>query len=203
VAAAARSHPPSLDGALLGEVVVRAATCPRERVAGDVAEILELAPDDSVLELGCGSGRMLSVLAGRLRGGRALGIDPSELMVRHARLRLRHWIAAGRVEVRVGGSEGLGSLPGAGFDAVFGVHVVYFWEDPRAHLAEVRRVLRPGGRLLLGYWPDGGAPRAASDRARFDPPRAERCLREAGFHAVGSELGSEHGRPLAWTRARG
>jgi len=200
MAAAARVHPPSLDGALLGEVVVRTATCPRERVAEDVVEILGIAPGDAVLELGCGSGRMLSVVAGRLREGRALGIDPSELMVRHARLRLSRWIAAGRVDVRVGGSEELGSLAPSGFDAVFGVHVVYFWEDPRQHLAEVRRVLRPGGRLLLGFWPGDGAP---SDRARFDPARVERCLGEAGFDAIRSELRSERGRPLAWIQARG
>ena len=84
MAALLRVHPPSLDGALLGEVVVRTATCPRERVAEDVVEILGVAPGDAVLELGCGSGRMLSVVVGRLREGRALGLDPSELMVRHA-----------------------------------------------------------------------------------------------------------------------
>ena len=69
MAAVLRVHPPSLDGALLGEVVVRTATCPRERVAEDVVEILGVAPGDAVLELGCGSGRMLSVVAGRLREG--------------------------------------------------------------------------------------------------------------------------------------
>ena len=110
MATALRAHPPSLDGALLGEVVVRTATCPRERVAEDVVEILGTAPGEAVLELGCGSGRMLSVVVGRLREGRALGIDPSELMVRHARLRLRRWIAAGRV----GGSEALAWIQARG-----------------------------------------------------------------------------------------
>jgi SAM-dependent methyltransferase len=203
MAAAARVHPPSLDGALLGEVVVRTAACPRERVAEDVVELLGITPDDVVLELGCGSGRMLSVVASRLREGRALGIDPSELMLRHARLRLGRWIAAGRVELRVGGSARLAELADRRFDAIFGVHVVYFWEDPRPHLAEIRRVLREGGRLLLGFWPGEGARSGARDRVRFDPARAERCLRDAGFDAIRSELRSERGRLLAWTQARG
>jgi SAM-dependent methyltransferase len=106
-------------------------------------------------------------------------------------------------EVRVGGSAGLGALGDARFDAVFGVHVVYFWDDPRPHLAEIRRVLRGGGRLLLGFWPGERARGAATDRARFDPARAERCLRDAGFDAIRSELRSERGRPLAWIQARG
>jgi SAM-dependent methyltransferase len=192
-------HPPSLDGALLGEVVVRAATCPRERIAEDVVELLGLGAGDAVLELGCGSGRMLSVLASRLREGSALGIDPSELMVRHARWRLARWIARGRVEVAVGGSEELSAFGEGRFDAIFGVHVVYFWQTPLPHLAEIRRALRPGGRLLLGFWPGQGR---GTGRARFQVERAERWLCEGGFGAVRSELRSERGGPLAWVQAQ-
>jgi SAM-dependent methyltransferase len=196
MAAPARSvHPPSLDGALLGEVVVRAATCPRERVAEDVVELLDLGADDAVLELGCGSGRMLSVVASRLRDGSAVGIDPSELMVRHARWRLGRWIARGRVQLEVGGSAELSTFAEGRFDAIFGVHVVYFWDAPHPHLPLIRRALRPGGRLLLGFWPAGRE--GGTQRAHFEVERAERWLRESGFDAIRGELRAERGRPLA------
>lgn len=198
-----RIRPPFVDGALLGEVVVRAATCPRERVAQDVIELLGIEPTDAVLQLGCGSGRMLSVVATRVRQGFAAGIDPSELMVSQARLRDGPWIVSGRVQAQVGHSGDLSAFPGGRFDAAFGVHV-YFWDEPRRHIAEIRRVIREGGRLLLGFWTgaEHQAPRAAADRVRFDPERAEHLLHESGFRDVRSELRSERGRPLAWVQGR-
>jgi SAM-dependent methyltransferase len=193
-AAAPRIAPPYVDGALLGEVVARAAACPREDVARDAIELLSIAPADAVLELGCGSGRMLAQVAARLRRGTIVGIDPSELMVRHARFRNRRLLERGRAEIRVGHSGELAGFADASFDKVFGVHVIYFWGRSRRHLAEIRRVLRPGGRLALGFWPGQGM-------ARCPLERAEAMLHAAGFAAVRSEMRSECGRPHAWVVA--
>jgi len=183
---------------LLPEVVARAAACPAERVARAVLELLELEPEHAVLELGCGSGRTLAAVAARLRGGFVAGVDPSELMVRHAAARNRRAIAQGRGVVLAGSSRDLGRFPPASFDRVYGTHVVYFWSEPRADLAEIARVLRPGGELLLGFFPAAeGAPR----RVAFPVERALALLRDAGFlgaHATGSA-----GAPgLAFARAR-
>jgi SAM-dependent methyltransferase len=177
-------------------VVVGAAACRRETVARVALELLEPQPADAVLELGCGSGRLLGALAARLRRGFAAGIDPSELMVRHARLRNRHWIARRRVEIRNAHSGDLGAYPDGRFDKVFGAHVVYFWTEPARDLAEIRRVLRPGGRLLLGFFPQEGGGGAA----RFPIERAEPWLRAAGFAAIETFRHDVGGRPLAWVR---
>jgi SAM-dependent methyltransferase len=185
-------------GGLLPEVVASAAACSGESVARAVFELLELAPDDAALELGCGSGRLLSAVAARLRRGFVAGIDPSDLMVRHARARNRRWTALGRAEVRAGHSGDLSAYADACFDKVYGTHVVYFWTKPQRDLAEIRRVLRPGGRLLLGFFPAEGGEVTAT---RFDAGRAARLLEEAGFGEVRAERRAAGGRSLVWIRA--
>jgi SAM-dependent methyltransferase len=135
----------------LGEIVARVMafeTQPANRIA---LEQLAVCPGEVVLEIGCGHGRTLARLARTPRAHLA-GIDPSEVMVRLARKRMRRWIDAGRADVSLASSA---KIPHADerFDAAFAVHVVYFWNEPLADLLEIRRVLRPGGRLLLGYRP--------------------------------------------------
>jgi SAM-dependent methyltransferase len=193
---AARKEEPRMGGHL-GEVIARAATFPGESVARTAIELLELAPADAVLELGCGSGRALAAVTARLRRGFAAGIDPSELMVRHARVRNRRSIAQGRALVAQGASDDLGRFADGRFDKVFGTHVVYFWMDPARDLAEIRRVLRPGGALVLGFFPsDDGT----QGRTRWPVERAVRFLGKAGFTEIGAELRRAGGQSLAWLK---
>jgi SAM-dependent methyltransferase len=184
-------------GGHLGEVVARAATFPGESVARAVLELVDPAPADVVLELGCGSGRVLSMMAARLRRGFAAGIDPSGMMVRHARARNRRWIAQGRAEIAAGRSDDLARFADARFDKVYGTHVVYFWMEPARDLAEIRRVLRPGGRLVLGFFPSEDG---TSGRTRYPVERAVRFLGRAGFTDVSAERRSAGGQSLAWLR---
>jgi SAM-dependent methyltransferase len=177
-------------------VVAGSAACSGERVARAALELLALQPADAVLELGCGSGRLLAALAARLHAGFAAGIDPSELMVRHAHARNRHWIARGRVEVRKAHSGDLGAFPDGRFHKVFGAHVIYFWTEPARDLAEIRRVLHPGGRLLLGFFPEEAGGRGA----RFPIERAGPWLRAAGFREIRIHRHDAGGRTLAWVR---
>ena len=184
-------------GGHLGEVIARAATLPGETVARTVLELVELAPSDAVLELGCGSGRLLATVAARLRRGFAAGIDPSALMVRHARMRNRRWIAQGRAEVSAGRSDDLGRFADARFDKVYGTHVVYFWVEPARDLAEIRRVLRPGGALVLGFFPSEDGTAGAT---RFPVERAVRLLGQAGFTDVRAERRAAGRHALAWLK---
>lgn len=199
MAAAARIPEPIEQSTIFGDVLARAASYAPERVNRGALGALGLRPTDVVLELGCGSGRLLSQVTARVQRGTAVGIDPSPLMVRHARFRNRRFIERGLLEVAVGGSGDLSRFPDARFDKVYGMHVVYFWDEPATDLAEIRRVLRPGGRLVLGFCPaEGPGPASGPDRARCSLACAEDWLIGAGFAGVAGRCEVADGRALAW-----
>jgi ubiquinone/menaquinone biosynthesis C-methylase UbiE len=113
---------------------------------------LEIQPGDRVLEIGFGHGRTIAAAARLTRGGLVAGVDFSPSMVAMARRHNRALLARGLADLRHADSRHL-PFADASFDRALSVHTVYFWEQPLAHLQEVRRVLRPGGRFVLGFRP--------------------------------------------------
>jgi ubiquinone/menaquinone biosynthesis C-methylase UbiE len=137
---------------LLGQIVVRVMA--KETVAENdlVLELLQLAPADSVLEIGCGHGDTLAKAARVAREGVLAGIDFSWLTHRHAVRRHRALVAGGRLDFRFGSSDQL-PFAAESFNKAYAVHTIYFWTAPLDHLREARRVLRPDGRFVLGFRP--------------------------------------------------
>jgi SAM-dependent methyltransferase len=187
---------------LFGDVIARASCYSHELVAKRAVALVDPRSEDAVLELGCGSGRLLARVTARVQRGFAAGIDPSPLMVRHARFRNRRYIERGILEVAQGTSDDLSRFADGRFDAVYGLHVVYFWTAPQRDLAEVRRVLRPGGKLVLGFCPaeQAGASLGANGAQR-SLAHVEEWLHEAGFTALEGRCDWDGDRPLAWLRA--
>ena len=112
--------------------------------------LLRLAPSDRVLEIGFGHGGTIERLAEVANEGRVCGVDISESMLNMAIRRNRRAIAEGRVELRHGDCASI-PFDDASFDGALAVHALYFWSDPVACLRELRRVLKPSGRLVLGF----------------------------------------------------
>ena len=110
--------------------------------------LLDIRPTDHVLEIGFGPGHAIRQVATLAAQGRVAGVDFSETMVRQARRRNAAAIATGRVELHQGEASAL-PYPDNSFDKAFATNVVYFWRDPAANLTEIKRVLKPGGRLAL------------------------------------------------------
>lgn len=122
--------------------------------------LLDPRPEDVVLEIGFGHGRVIAELASRCPQGRVLGLDSSPTMVQMA-TRLNHAaISRGLVQLDVGDSI---ALPYAAetFDCVLTVHTIDFWSQPLDHLREILRVLKPGGKLVVGFRPDSEGFRSA------------------------------------------
>lgn len=122
----------------------------RETFAGNMRAIdaLDVQPRDRVLDIGCGHGRSLGVLAARASEGHVAGIDPSPLMAEIAVERNRKLVKTGRIEVAIAGVDKLPFADGS-FDKALCVHVIYFWKHLDAALQEIARVVKPGGRLAL------------------------------------------------------
>jgi ubiquinone/menaquinone biosynthesis C-methylase UbiE len=109
---------------------------------------LDVRPLDRILEIGFGTGRLVRKLARKAHEGFICGIDPSELMLHKAEKRTRRFRKKGCVELRLGEAAAL-PWPDACFDKVAALHCFQFWADPEHDLAEVKRVLKPGGLLVL------------------------------------------------------
>jgi SAM-dependent methyltransferase len=144
---------------------------------------LRARPGGRLLEVGCGSGDLLAGAGDHGWTVEGVDFDPAAVAV-----------ARGRgLSVREGDLASC-RFPDASFDAVVGVHVVEHVPDPRAFLAEARRVLAPGGRLVL-VTPNlrsRGARRFGDAWRELDPPRhlhlfppetLRRVVEETGFTA--------------------
>ena len=120
-----------------------------------VTELLEILPTESVLEVGFGPGIVIQRLSNL--AGHVAGIDPSREMVRQARARNAGAIEGGRVDLRRGGVDSL-PFDRNTFDKAIAINSMQVWPDTIAGLGEIRRVLRPGGRIGLGFTRYSGQP---------------------------------------------
>ncbi len=113
-----------------------------------VAEVLALAtPASRVLDLGCGSGPVLAEL--RRRGIDAVGIDCAPDMLAYAAARLRR-LGLDDGGLHQGDCRATG-FPDASFDVVVCLGVISFVEDYGLILAEIGRLLKPGGTMILSF----------------------------------------------------
>lgn len=151
-----------------------------------LAQALELGPDDDVLDVGCGSGVLLASHAHVAR--HVAGLDASPIQLELARRRLAARIEAGTAEILMGDAARL-PWPDERFSVVTSLHCIKFLPDPPAALREMWRVLRPGGRAVLGMC--DRLPRRHVSGARdawgqwgWDEHAAQRLVSDAGFSDV-------------------
>jgi len=155
------------------------------RLAGDAfLDWLSPAPGLRWLDVGCGNGAFTELLVDRCAASQVQGIDPSGEQLAFARKRLAR---AGNVGLRIGSAMELPFADGT-FDAVASALVIFFVPEPAGAVAEMARVIRPGGGVCAYAWdlPGGGFPYAALHDAMASlgqeppwPPHAEAARLEA------------------------
>ena len=118
---------------------------PEEAVEGAVVAALGGRKVDTLIDLGTGTGRMLEVLAGSYRRG--IGLDSSREMLAVARARLAS-AGLGTAQVRLGDIGNLDVLVGPA-DVIVIHQVLHYFDDPGRMLGQARRLLGPGGDMLI------------------------------------------------------
>jgi arsenite methyltransferase len=157
-----------------------------------VLKQLDPQPQERVLEIGFGGGDLLGLLLGS-GAQEIVGIDISDEMVARARRRFRAEVKQGRLRLLTASAEALPRGEG-GFDAVCSVNTVYFWARPAAVLAELARVTRPGGRLVLGLQIPESVRRWPGHRYGFHAYGADELaalMEAAGFQPPARTCGSD------------
>lgn len=144
--AAQLSHPEGEDGIRTGrEMHISNGEMTRRAI-----DLLQCRDEEHILEIGQGSGAHVPYLLAKGTGLFYEGIDISETMTVLAAELNAAEVQAGRVRFVQG--EGLVlPWPDNTFDRVLTVNTLYFWTDPQAQLAGIRRVLKPGGSFLLAF----------------------------------------------------
>jgi ubiquinone/menaquinone biosynthesis C-methylase UbiE len=118
-------------------------------VAGHLVRFASIDPGDKVLDVGCGTG-VVAITAAR-RGGKVCGLDLTPALLEHARQNER--IAeCGPIEWIEGDAENL-PYPDRSFDVVVSQFGHMFAPRADVAIAEMRRVLKPGGRIAFATWP--------------------------------------------------
>jgi len=163
---------------------------PQTRWGAAVLDRLPLRGDETVLDAGCGSGRVTERLAERVPEGRVVALDASPAMIQEARRRLARF--GDRVAFVVADLGRPFELPGDHVDAVLSTATFHWIPDHDALFRNLAAVLRPGGRLVAQC---GGAGNIASvlavlatvgdgwlgDKTFATPEATSDRLRRAGF----------------------
>ena len=103
------------------------------------------APGKTVLDVASGTAGVAIQLARRTDAG-VVGVDLTEQMLRHGKAKVAAAGLAGRVALVAGRAEQL-PFPDASFDALTFTYLLRYVDDPQATLAELARVVKPGGRV--------------------------------------------------------
>jgi len=147
-------RPQGMLGRLGGIIMART----NQTIAARVIKLLDVQEHDSVLEIGFGPGVGIQLLASLVSAGRVVGVDYSDAMVEQARVRNAKAIETGRVELRRGSVETL-PFENDSFDKAMAINSMQVWPDAVAGLREIRRVMKSGGRVALGFTRHSGQPK--------------------------------------------
>ena len=151
---------------------------------------LDLRDGMAVLEIGFGNGLFFGDLARQAKNLVLHGSDFSREMVDQASARNKQLVANGTLSLTHGPSDRM-PFADASFDRIFCINVVYFWDDPAAHLREVRRVLKPGGSFTAVLRTRSSMqklPFTSFGFTMYEQPEWERVLRENGFHPTSTTI---------------
>ncbi|SDC91150.1 class I SAM-dependent methyltransferase [Pedobacter soli] len=146
-------------------------------------DALNLQNDAIILEIGHGNGAHIENLLKQANDIQYFGADISETMIAAAKRINSAYIESGQVSFQHTNGQTL-PYADASFDGTFTVNTIYFWQNPNAYLLEIKRVLKPGGKLVLCF-----ADKTFMEKLPFTPygftlyglEKVQQLLAESGF----------------------
>lgn len=158
-------------------------------------EQLNLESSDIVLEIGFGPGVSIKLVADIVSEGRIAGIDISKTMLEQAEKRNAGALASGKVELRHGDVSTLPYDENT-FDKVFGVQVLYFWDDPLRNLKELKRVMKSEGTIALSILDKKNLESKSFTKTGvfhlYDADDVVRLFHRAGFREINYDTKANH-----------
>jgi ubiquinone/menaquinone biosynthesis C-methylase UbiE len=115
-------------------------------------EAVNPSPNDKILEIGMGNGLFVKEILAKHPSIRYTGFDHSVIMVNEAKRINSESVAQGSAEFVLGDVSKL-PFPEKSFNKILTINTVYFWKDIGATFRELRRVLKPGGTLIVSIRP--------------------------------------------------
>ena len=187
-------------GAVVGRIMARETASDNKQAI----KMLDIHPQDHVVDIGTGHGSSLCEIADLASTGLVVGVDFSDVMLAIASKRNEALIRAGRIHLEKAPSDKL-PFPDASFDKAVAVHTLYFWNPAEPHLREIARVLRPGGQFLLAFRPAEDTLVTAKFPASVYTFRTtdvvESILASAGFSIASVRHDDVPGRSIVWLLA--
>ncbi len=176
-------RPSGLWGEVVGRIMARTrSNLERTRWTLD---LLDLKPDDRVLEIGFGPGLAIELASGIASRGVVAGIDHSDVMLRHAARRNAQAIWSGHVVLKQASAADPPEFDQP-FDKIFTINSIHFWERPVDTLRRLRAQLTPGGLIAVTIQPRSQKSTDQTTRAIGEELVAK--LAEAGFARCRLEL---------------
>jgi len=148
----------------------------------DTIRLLSLTDSDSILDIGCGNGYVLNMLASRSDCA-LTGVDFSPSAVKSALSRNRKFVKNGRMNLVCQDMSKL-PFPDCSFDKAYSINTVYFWENLDEVMTEIRRVLKPNGLFINALYTNetlDGFSHTEFGYKRFAPGELTDAAQNAGF----------------------
>lgn len=161
---------------------------------------------DTILDIGCGGGRTINRLASKISDGKVYGVDYSKDCVIWAGEFNKNYIEAGKVEIIKASVDDL-PFEDNKFNLVTAIETIYFWPDFEKALKEIKRVLKPSGKLLIvnemysdeRFEERNGEFASIGNMHIYKPSELRAMLEKAGYKNVNIDLIEEKN----WLRSVG
>ncbi len=140
---------------------------------------VNLSASETVLDIACGTGEFERMVLSEHSTQQIVGVDISEEMLAIARQKLHSYA---NVSFQVSGASAL-PFPDQNFDVIVSANAFHYFDDPVVALAEMKRVIRPNGKVVILDWcKDFWLCRACDIALKWFDPAHQQCYTQDEFH---------------------